>query len=86
PGAVAIPAGLGKRGGGRWARNMGANPFKLLGKERDPLSGLPDFQGTRVKLERATGPETGPGALAAWKGTGSALSGRELLPHGNVRS
>ncbi len=86
PGAVAIPAGLGKRGGGRWAKGMGANPFKLLGRGRDPLSGLPDFQGTRVRIERATGPETGPGALAAWSGTKSALSGRELLPDGNVRS
>lgn len=66
PEAVAIPAGLGKRGGGRWSRDCGANPFRLLGGGRDPFSGLPDFQGAQVKLERATGPETGPGALAAW--------------------
>ncbi len=76
PGAVAIPVGLGKRGGGRWARYMGANPFRLLGGERDSRSGLPDFQATRVRLEAAQGPEMGPGALAAWRGAG--LSSRDL--------
>ena len=86
PGAVAIPAGLGKKGGGRWAKDMGANPFRLLGAARDPLSGLPDFQGTRVRLELAQGPETGPGALAAWRGSDSGLSGRELQNTRNFRS
>lgn len=56
PGAVAIPAGLGKRGGGRWARDLGANPFQLLSGARDPLSGLPDFQGTRVQIMVAQRP------------------------------
>ena len=86
PGAVAIPVGLGKRGGGRWARNMGANPFKLLGAGRDPLSGLPDFQGTRVQLEKAQGPETGPGALAAWGGPVSGWAARDLQDTQSFRS
>ncbi len=56
PGAIAIPVGLGKRGGGRWARGVGANPLRLLSTARDPLSGLPDLDATEVRVERATGP------------------------------
>ncbi len=55
PGAVAIPVGLGKRGGGRWAAGRGANPLRLLDGARDPISGLPDFTGTRVQVSRAGG-------------------------------
>ncbi len=57
PGAVAMPVGLGKRGGGRWARGAGANPLRLLSPARDALSGLPDFEATEVRVERAAGPD-----------------------------
>jgi anaerobic selenocysteine-containing dehydrogenase len=49
-GAVAVPVGLGKRSGGRWARGVGANPLQLLAPVRDPLCGLPDMGSTRVRL------------------------------------
>ena len=56
-GAAAIPVGLGKRGGGRWASGVGANPLQLLTAERDPLSGLPDFEATTVQVSVVAGPE-----------------------------
>lgn len=59
PEAVAIPMGLGKQGGGRWAKGLGANPLLLLTGAKDPLSGLPDFQSTRVRVEAASHPGRG---------------------------
>jgi hypothetical protein len=56
PDAVAVPVGLGKRGGGRWASKIGANPLRLLAPTRDPLCGLPDFGATRVRVVRARPP------------------------------
>ncbi|MFI5182505.1 MAG: molybdopterin-dependent oxidoreductase [Thermoanaerobaculia bacterium] len=50
PGVVAIPIGLGKRAGGRWASGIGANPMQLLSPARDPLCGLPDLDATRVQV------------------------------------
>jgi molybdopterin-containing oxidoreductase family iron-sulfur binding subunit len=52
PGVVAIPIGLGKRAGGRWASGVGANPMQLLSPARDPLCGLPDLDATRVQVSR----------------------------------
>ncbi len=56
PEAVAMPVGLGKTGGGRWASGVGANPLRLLEPVRDAASGLPDFQATRVSIARAAAP------------------------------
>jgi hypothetical protein len=56
PDAVAVPVGLGKRGGGRWASGIGANPLRLLAPARDPPCGLPDFGATRVRVVRTRGP------------------------------
>lgn len=53
PGIVAVPLGLGRRGGGRWAFGVGANPLRLLLEERDPLSALPDFEATVVQVTPA---------------------------------
>lgn len=50
PGVIAIPVGLGKRGGGRWAAGVGENPLRLLAGARDALAGLPDFDGTEVTV------------------------------------
>jgi anaerobic selenocysteine-containing dehydrogenase len=51
-GTVAIPLGLGKKAGGRWAAGRGANPLVLLKLEREPVSGLPDPSTTQVRLTR----------------------------------
>jgi anaerobic selenocysteine-containing dehydrogenase len=59
PGVVAIPLGLGKRAGGRWAAGIGANPLRLLSGERELFSGLPDPGATRVQLSKAPGPQRG---------------------------
>jgi anaerobic selenocysteine-containing dehydrogenase len=56
PEAVAVPVGLGKRGGGRWASGVGANPLRLLVPAHEPVSGLPDFHSTRVSVARAAAP------------------------------
>jgi anaerobic selenocysteine-containing dehydrogenase len=52
PGAVAIPVGLGKKGGGRWSAGRGANPLRLLSVNRESVSGLPDPGATRVRVSR----------------------------------
>ena len=57
PGVAAIPVGLGKKGGGRWANRSGANPLRLLSPARDALSGLPDYDATVVDISAANGPE-----------------------------
>ncbi len=59
PGTVAIPVGLGKRGGGRWAAGVGANPLRLLSARRDPICGLSDFDATTVEVVAATPGEAG---------------------------
>lgn len=60
PGVAAVPLGLGKRGGGRWASGAGANPLRLLSPARDTLCGLPDFGATTVRVSRVAGPEPRP--------------------------
>jgi len=54
PGAVAIPVGLGKSGGGRWAEHAGANPLRLLDGAREPFSSLPDFAAARALISEGT--------------------------------
>ncbi len=49
-GVVAMPVGLGKRAGGRWASGVGANPLRLLSPARGPVSGLPEPEATRVRV------------------------------------
>ena len=50
PGVVAVPVGLGKRSGGRWARGVGANPLHLLSPDQNPLGGLSPTGATRVEV------------------------------------
>lgn len=50
PGVAAMPVGLGKRAGGRWAAGIGSNPLRLLAPAREPLSGLVDLGSTRVRV------------------------------------
>lgn len=54
PGAIAIPVGLGKVGGGRWANGVGANPLRLLDAAREPFSSLPDFGSAKVLVSETT--------------------------------
>ncbi len=50
-GCAAIPVGLGRREGGRWARGRGANPLRLISSsDRDPGSGMPNLDGIRVRV------------------------------------
>jgi len=49
-GAIAIPVGLGRTGGGRWAAGVGVNPLRLVGSEREVISSLPDPSGVRVSV------------------------------------
>lgn len=51
-GAVALPVGLGRIGGGRWAHGRGANPLRLLVAKREAVSGLPNADATRVRVSR----------------------------------
>lgn len=50
PEVVNIPFGLGHISGGRWAKNLGANPYQLLGDDLDPLTGHPVDRSPRVKI------------------------------------
>ena len=61
PGVAALPIGLGKLAGGRWARGIGSNPLRLLSPLRETISGLPDPGATRVRI----GPAGSARALAA---------------------
>lgn len=58
-GAIAIPVGLGRSGGGRWAQGVGANPLQLLDGTRESFSTLPDFGSAKVLVT-----ETAPGKRA----------------------
>ncbi|MBP1698793.1 MAG: qrcB, partial [Deltaproteobacteria bacterium] len=50
PDVVNVPFGEGHRSGGRWANNLGENPYRLLEDDLDPLTGYPIMETTRVKL------------------------------------
>lgn len=54
PGAIAMPVGLGRLGGGRWAAGVGANPLRLLDGAREPFSSMPDFSAAKVLVSEAT--------------------------------
>jgi molybdopterin-containing oxidoreductase family iron-sulfur binding subunit len=53
PEVANIPFGLGHRSGGRWAARLGANPYRLLQDELDPLTGQPINGLTRMKIYKA---------------------------------
>jgi hypothetical protein len=50
-GVAALPLGLGKRSGGRWASGVGANPLHLLSADENPLAGLSPPGATRVEIK-----------------------------------
>ncbi len=52
-GAVAVPVGLGRRGGGRWSRGTGSNPLRLLPPGRDHRNRFDEFGAVRVRIRRA---------------------------------
>jgi anaerobic selenocysteine-containing dehydrogenase len=49
PGVVNVPYGLHARVDG-WGEPRGANPLAAVGGRIDPVSGLPDWYSTRVRL------------------------------------
>jgi anaerobic selenocysteine-containing dehydrogenase len=49
PGVVNVPYGLHTRADG-WGEPRGANPLAAVGKHVDPVTGLPDWYSTRVRL------------------------------------
>jgi anaerobic selenocysteine-containing dehydrogenase len=53
PDVVNIPFGQGHRSSGRWSKNVGENPYRLLGDDLDPLTGYPISGSTRVKIYKA---------------------------------
>jgi anaerobic selenocysteine-containing dehydrogenase len=59
-GLAAIPVGLGKQGGGRWAAGRGANPLPLLTTLMDPVSGQPHYGPTRVSIASLSDEEREP--------------------------
>ena len=54
-GAAAMPVGLGRKGGGRWAAGIGSNPLRLVTRARDPLSGAADTGATLVSVSAGAG-------------------------------
>lgn len=53
PEVVNIPFGGGHRSGGRWAKGLGENPYRLIQDDLDPLTGYPVNGTTRVKIYKA---------------------------------
>jgi anaerobic selenocysteine-containing dehydrogenase len=51
PGVVNVPYGLHTRVEG-WGEPNGANPLAATGRDVDPVSGMPDWHSTRVRLVR----------------------------------
>ena len=52
PGLIAVPLGLARDSGGRWARTRGSNPGPLVDASRDPLAGNLLMQGTKVRVNK----------------------------------
>jgi len=50
PNVVNIPFGWGHRSGNRWDRNLGENPYTLLGDDLDPMTSYPINGSVRVKI------------------------------------
>jgi molybdopterin-containing oxidoreductase family iron-sulfur binding subunit len=50
PDVLSIPFGEGHGSGGRWARGLGENPYRLLDVDLDPSTGYPISGSTRVKI------------------------------------
>ena len=53
PDVVNIPFGEGHRSGGRWAKGLGENPYRLLQDDLDLLTDYPISGLTRVKIYKA---------------------------------
>ena len=53
PEVVNIPFGEGHKSGGRWSKNLGENPYRLIDGDLDPLTGYPINESTRVKIYKA---------------------------------
>ena len=54
PGVVAVPFGLGRTSGGRFAKGHGVNPHSIMRNLYDSLSGKPALEATKVRISRTT--------------------------------
>jgi len=50
PGIVFMPVGLGHTAYDRYLKGKGANPYEIIERVEDPLSGQPIWWNTRVKV------------------------------------
>jgi anaerobic selenocysteine-containing dehydrogenase len=50
PEVASIPFGQGHKSGGRWSKDLGENPYRLIGGDLDPLTGYPINKSIRVKV------------------------------------
>ena len=57
PHSIAIPFGLGHTSGGRYAKDVGVNPYDILVESSDEFWGRPAGAATRVRVGRARGRE-----------------------------
>jgi anaerobic selenocysteine-containing dehydrogenase len=53
PGVVAIAVGQGHYAPGKWDKDIGVNPYEIIGLDYDAVSGQPSFFNTRVKVYKA---------------------------------
>jgi molybdopterin-containing oxidoreductase family iron-sulfur binding subunit len=53
PGIVAIAVGQGHYAPGKWDKDIGVNPYDIIGLNYDAVSGQPSFCNTRVKVYKA---------------------------------
>ncbi len=74
PGLAAMGLGQGHTAYGRWAQNVGANPFALLPAGFDPVCGGPSFTVYGVRLEK-----TGRSATLAHTDGSRTQQGRTFL-------
>jgi molybdopterin-containing oxidoreductase family iron-sulfur binding subunit len=50
PDVVSVPFGEGHTSGGRWSKDFGENPYRLIDGDLDSLTGYPVNESTRVKI------------------------------------
>jgi thiosulfate reductase/polysulfide reductase chain A len=53
PGVMAIAVGQGHYAPGKWDKDIGVNPYDIIGLDYDTVSGQPSFSNTRVKVYKA---------------------------------
>ncbi len=52
PDTIVVPFGLGHAPSERFKEQIGANPYRIMSVETDPVSGIPSLISTRVRIEK----------------------------------